>query len=100
MQKDSIVVSIWDRALWTIRRSPKSWPLSLAFLRGCGLPETFLEYIPSLLSNPIQFYSCFISYSTTDQEFADRLRRPADQGGSMLVRPRGFENWRPLSTAH
>jgi hypothetical protein len=51
----------------------KSWPLSLAFLRGCGLPETFLEYVPSLLSRPIQFYSCFISYSTMDQDFADRL---------------------------
>lgn len=51
----------------------KSWPLSLAFLRGCGLPEAFLEYVPSLLSKPIQFYSCFISYSTIDQDFADRL---------------------------
>jgi hypothetical protein len=26
-----------------------------------------------LRENPIQFYSCFISYSTKDQEFADRL---------------------------
>jgi len=51
----------------------KSWPLPLTFLRGCGLPETFIEYIPSLLSQPIQFYSCFISYSTGDQEFVNRL---------------------------
>jgi TIR domain/Pentapeptide repeats (8 copies) len=51
----------------------KSWPLSLVFLRGCGLPETLIEYLPSLLSKPIQFYSCFISYSTRDQDFADRL---------------------------
>lgn len=51
----------------------KSWPLSIPFLRGCGLPEAFLEYLPSLLSQPIQFYSCFISYSTRDQDFADRL---------------------------
>jgi hypothetical protein len=27
----------------------------------------------SLVANPIEFYSCFISYSTKDQEFADRL---------------------------
>jgi hypothetical protein len=27
----------------------------------------------SLATNPIEFYSCFISYSTMDQEFADRL---------------------------
>ena len=51
----------------------KSWPLSLGFLRSCGLPESLIEYLPSLLSRPIQFYSCFISYSTRDQDFADRV---------------------------
>jgi len=51
----------------------KSWPISIPFLRGCGLPETLIEYLPSLLGQPIQFYSCFISYSTKDQGFADRL---------------------------
>jgi hypothetical protein len=47
--------------------------LPVVFLRGCGLPENLIEYLPSLLSQPIEFYSCFISYSTKDQEFADRL---------------------------
>jgi hypothetical protein len=56
--------------LETIRRSG---PLPPAFLRGCGLPEDIINYLPSLLAQPIQFYSCFISYSTMDQEFADRL---------------------------
>ena len=51
----------------------KSGRLSLAFLRGCGLPDTLIEYLPSLLSQPIQYFSCFISYSTKNQEFADRL---------------------------
>jgi hypothetical protein len=51
----------------------KSGRLLLPFLRGCGLPETLIEYLPSLLNDAIQFYSCFISYSTKDQEFADRL---------------------------
>lgn len=50
-----------------------SWPLPIAFLRSCGLPETLIEYLPDLLNQPIQFYSCFISYSVLDQEFADRL---------------------------
>jgi hypothetical protein len=50
-----------------------SWPLPLKFLRGCGLPDALIDYLPSLLNQPIQFYSCFISYSTNDQEFADRL---------------------------
>jgi hypothetical protein len=46
-----------------------------AFLRGCGLPDTMISYLPSLIGsmNPIQFYSCFISYSTKDEEFAKRL---------------------------
>jgi hypothetical protein len=45
------------------------------FLRSCGLPEVFITYIPILLKSiePIQFYSCFISYSSKDQEFAERL---------------------------
>ncbi len=51
----------------------QSGPLPLPFLRGCGLPDIFIEYLPSLLNQGIQFHSCFISYSTRDQEFADRL---------------------------
>ena len=45
------------------------------FLRDCGLPDQFIEYLPSLLGSlePIQFYSCFISHSSKDEEFAQRL---------------------------
>jgi uncharacterized protein YjbI with pentapeptide repeats len=43
------------------------------FLRGCGLPDKLIDYLPALLEEAIQFYSCFISYSTKDQDFADRL---------------------------
>jgi uncharacterized protein YjbI with pentapeptide repeats len=45
------------------------------FLRGCGLPEVYISQIPSLLTaiQPIQFYSCFISYSGKDERFAKRL---------------------------
>jgi hypothetical protein len=45
------------------------------FLRGCGLPDGFIRYIPSLLGSmePFQFYSCFISYSTKDEDFCKRL---------------------------
>lgn len=55
----------------TIMKSGDSLPL--IFLRSAGLPDTYLEYIPALLNQPIEFYSCFISYSTKDQSFADRL---------------------------
>ena len=45
------------------------------FLRGVGLPDNFIEYIPSLFGSSlaIQLYSCFISHSTKDAEFARRL---------------------------
>jgi uncharacterized protein YjbI with pentapeptide repeats len=47
--------------------------LPIPFLRGCGLPDSVIDYLPSLAKSAIQFYSCFISYSTRDQSFADRL---------------------------
>ena len=43
------------------------------FLRGAGVPENFIEYMASLVGTGIEFYSLFISYSTRDQEFAERL---------------------------
>lgn len=43
------------------------------FLQGCGVPDTFITYAASLIGRPIQFYSCFISYSSKDQAFAERL---------------------------
>jgi hypothetical protein len=43
------------------------------FLRGCGVPEEFISYARSLNTKPVDFYSCFISYSSKDQEFAQKL---------------------------
>ncbi len=46
-----------------------------SFLRGCGVPDDFITFVPSHfgIQQAIQFYSCFISYSTKDEEFARRL---------------------------
>ena len=55
----------------TILRSQGKIPES--FLRGAGIPNDFIIYAKSLATNPIEYYSCFISYSTKDQAFADRL---------------------------
>ncbi len=43
------------------------------FLRGAGLSDSFIEYARSLTQRPIQFYTCFISYSSKDQDFAERI---------------------------
>jgi len=51
----------------------QSGRLPLSFLRGCGLPDVMIDYLPALLNEPIQLYSCFISYSHQDEVFARRL---------------------------
>ncbi len=45
------------------------------FLRGAGVPEPFIREMKALVNamEPIQFHSCFISYSSKDGEFAERL---------------------------
>ena len=55
------------------RTLANSGPLPLPFLRGCGLPDIFIDYLPSMLNTAIDFYSCFISYSHQDKAFARRL---------------------------
>ena len=57
----------------TLYRSAGRIPES--FLRGCGLPDELITIIPSHfgLHKAINFYSCFISYSMKDEEFAKRL---------------------------
>jgi uncharacterized protein YjbI with pentapeptide repeats len=63
------------------RTLKKSGPLPLAFLRGIGLPDMLIDYLPSLLNQAIQHYSCFISYSFKDQEFAERLHADLQNKG-------------------
>ncbi len=55
----------------TIYRSKGKIPDS--FLRRCGVPNDLIEYIPSLVSAPFSYYSCFISYSHKDERFCKRL---------------------------
>jgi TIR domain len=55
------------------------------FLRGVGLPDEWITYIPSLVGDGIQFYSCFISYSSVDKPFAVRLHE--------TLRSKGIRCW-------
>jgi len=43
------------------------------FLRGAGVPEDFITFLPSLIGSSTDFYSCFISYSHEDEEFSRHL---------------------------
>ena len=47
--------------------------ISEIFLQGIGAPNNFIEFIVSVHRRPFQFYSCFISYSSKNQIFAEHL---------------------------
>lgn len=51
------------------------------FLQGCGLPEDFIIYARSLITKAIDFYSCFISYSSKDEDFATCLHADLQSKG-------------------
>lgn len=59
--------------------------LPRVFMRGCGLPEVYIDYLPSMLEPAISFYSCFISYSHKDKVFAQHLHS--------LLQDRGIRCW-------
>ncbi|WP_436715075.1 pentapeptide repeat-containing protein [Roseiconus lacunae] len=61
------------------------WNIPDVFLRGCGVNEDFITYQRSFSPNPVEFFSCFISYSHADKSFARRLH---DQ-----LQARGIRCW-------
>jgi hypothetical protein len=63
----------------TIYRSKGNIPE--VFLRGAGVPDTFITFIASLGEQLVKFYSCFISYSSKEQAFAERLHTDLQNKG-------------------
>ncbi|MDX2417753.1 MAG: toll/interleukin-1 receptor domain-containing protein [Xanthomonadales bacterium] len=64
-----------------IQTLERSGSLPIAFLRGCGLPELLIDYLPSILNQAVEYYSCFISYSHENKDFADRLHAQLQDKG-------------------
>ncbi|MEY2527469.1 MAG: hypothetical protein QOE73_2240 [Verrucomicrobiota bacterium] len=73
--------SHYGPSLVDFRTLQKSGQLPLSFLRGVGLPDNVIEYLPSLINAAIQYYSCFISYSHKDEDFAQRLHADLQNAG-------------------
>ena len=63
----------------TIYRSEGKIPE--VFLRGAGTPDSFISYMKSLVGEAFEFYSCFISYSSKDEEFTRRLHGDLQNSG-------------------
>jgi hypothetical protein len=53
------------------------------FLRGVGLPDSIIAYTQSLAlsASPIDFYSCFVSHASADQELCERLHNDLQAAG-------------------
>lgn len=47
--------------------------ISELFLRRAGVPDNFITYMGSLTGKAFEFYSCFISYSSKNHPFAERI---------------------------
>lgn len=63
----------------TIYRSKGNIPES--FLKNAGVPADFITFMKSLEGKAIEFYTCFISYSSKDDEFAKRLHSDLQDNG-------------------
>jgi len=63
----------------TIYRSAGHIPET--FLRRAGVPEDFITYMRSLVTHPVEYYTCFISSASQDQDFAERLYADLQSNG-------------------
>jgi hypothetical protein len=63
------------------RTLERSGTLPLSFLRGCGLPENYIESLPGLLSGGRTYEACFIRATSADLTFAERLWADLQHGG-------------------
>ena len=68
------------------------------FLRDAGVPEEIIDVARSIRNGPtIQWHSCFISYSTRDEDFARRLRsRMREANMRVFIAPEDLEGGKKL----
>lgn len=63
------------------RTLARSRNLPLAFLRGCGLPDSLILETQRMRTDSNRYWSCFISYSSEDEAFAQLLHRDLQEKG-------------------
>jgi hypothetical protein len=51
----------------------ESGGLPESFLRGSDVPDEFIQYAASLVGKAIEYYSCFLSHSSKDNDFARKF---------------------------
>jgi hypothetical protein len=65
-----------DPSVLDFRTLQQSGPLPLVFLRGCGLPDLLIDYLPSLRNQSIQRYSCALSVIPVKTKTSLNARMP------------------------
>ncbi len=68
-----------------VRQTPELLPILDAFFSDCGLSKRDIGYFHSMINEPDEYYSCFISHSSTDKPFARHLFD--------VLRGRGIRCW-------
>jgi TIR domain/Pentapeptide repeats (8 copies) len=63
------------------------------FLRGCGLPESIVTYVGSLMGRALEYFSCFISFTNADDDFTERLYNDLQAAGVRCWRWREDARW-------
>ncbi|NOY63542.1 MAG: toll/interleukin-1 receptor domain-containing protein [Gammaproteobacteria bacterium] len=63
------------------RTLSRSGALPSAFLRGVGLPNKLIDFLPTFLRESPRYDLCAISYSESDREFAQRLQADLQAAG-------------------
>lgn len=64
-----------------LRQRPYRQGAVETFFRGAGIPDEYLLTFRGTIQRPIEFYSCFISYSHSDAEFARRIYNDLQMSG-------------------
>jgi uncharacterized protein YjbI with pentapeptide repeats len=68
-----VSTSTLERTAQGLARNPSRQGAVERFLCGAGVADHGIAYFRSLIGKPIDFYSCFISYSHDDKAFARRM---------------------------
>jgi uncharacterized protein YjbI with pentapeptide repeats len=78
--------------------------IPVLFLKNAGVPESLIDYLPSLVGTAIEFYTCFISFAEKDYEFAEKLRIDLQNAGVRCWlwkedAKMGHDMWKSIDTA-
>ncbi len=85
---------VFDHITLDHRTLLKSGILPKSFYRSCGLPDLFVEYLSSLVADAMAIASCFISYSSKDEQFTTKLYADLQEFESaLLLRSKRSKNW-------